>query len=87
MADENRPDANPGTATLLILVVVVAVLYFARVVLIPLALAILFAFLLAPMVVRLRHWHLGRVLSAFTVVLLSFGLGTVVVVRFKRRHE
>jgi len=77
--DENRPNANPGTATLLTLVVVVAVLYFARVVLIPLALAILFAFLLAPTVVRLRHWRLGRVPSAFAVVLLAFGVIAIVI--------
>jgi len=77
--DENRPNANPGTATLLTMVVVVAVLYFARVVLIPLALAILFAFLLAPIVVGLRHWHLGRVPSAFAVVLLAFGVIAIVI--------
>ena len=79
MPDENRPNANPGTGTLLILVVVVAVLYFARVVLIPLALAILLAFLLAPLVVRLRHWHVGRVPSAFTVVLFAFSIIVIVI--------
>ena len=61
------------------MVVVVTVLYFAREVLIPLALAILLAFLLAPMAVRLRHWHLGRVPAAFSVVLLAFGIIAVVI--------
>jgi predicted PurR-regulated permease PerM len=58
--------------TLLTVVGVVAILHFARVVLIPLALAILLAFLLAPMVIRLRHWGLGRAPAAVSVVLLSF---------------
>ena len=46
---------------MLALVIVVAVLYLAREVLIPLALAILFSFVLAPVVRRLERWHLGRV--------------------------
>ena len=41
--------------------IVVAALYFAQVVLIPLALAVLFCFLLAPLVTRLERWGLGRV--------------------------
>jgi predicted PurR-regulated permease PerM len=54
---------------MLALVIVVAVLYLAREVLIPLALAILFSFVLAPAVRRLEHWHLGRVLSTFVAVI------------------
>lgn len=49
-----------------------AVLYFARAVLIPLALAILVAFMLGPLVIRLRHWGLGKVPAALIVVLLAF---------------
>jgi predicted PurR-regulated permease PerM len=63
---------------LLSILIVVAVLYFARTVFIPLALSLLLAFLLAPLVIRLRHWGLGRVPSAVGVVLLSFAiLGTI----------
>jgi predicted PurR-regulated permease PerM len=51
---------------------VVAALYFAREIFIPLALAILFSFLLAPLVNRLRQWHLGRAPSVLIVVLLAF---------------
>ncbi|HWI59017.1 MAG TPA: AI-2E family transporter [Bacillota bacterium] len=59
--------------------IVVAVLYFAREVFIPLALAVLLAFLLAPSVIRLRHWGWGRVPAALSVVLLAFGiLGCIV---------
>src|SRR6266545_1947996 len=71
MANGNRT-SSVGNGTLLTVVVVVAVLYFARVVFIPLALAVLVAFLLAPLVNRLRHWRLGRILSVIIVVLFSF---------------
>ena len=54
---------------MLALVIVVAVLYLAREVLIPLALAILFSFVLAPGVRFLERWHLGRVLSTFIMVI------------------
>ena len=61
-------------ASLVALLVVTAVLYFARDVLIPLALAILLSFLLAPAVRRLEHWKLGRVLSTLIVVVVGFSL-------------
>ena len=57
---------------------VVAVLYFAREILIPVALAILFSFLLAPLVTRLRRWGLWRVPSVLIVVSLAFALMTVI---------
>jgi predicted PurR-regulated permease PerM len=65
------------------MVVLVAVLFFAREVFIPLALAVLLAFLLAPLAHRLRQWGLWQVPSVLIVVLLSFILvgiiGTVMV--------
>jgi predicted PurR-regulated permease PerM len=48
--------------------IVVAALYFAQEVLIPLALAVLCCFLLAPLVTRLERWKLGRVPAVITVV-------------------
>jgi predicted PurR-regulated permease PerM len=60
--------------SLVALLVVMAVLHFAREVLIPLALAILLAFLLAPAVRRLEHWKLGRVASTLTVAALGFSV-------------
>lgn len=60
-------------------IVAVAVLYFAREVFIPLAMAILFAFLLAPLTIRLRRWGLGRMPASLIVVLFSFGLISIVV--------
>jgi predicted PurR-regulated permease PerM len=61
---------------------VVVTLYFAREVLIPVALATLFSFLLAPLVRRLEHVRLPRSLAVVVVVLLAFavigGVGYVV---------
>ena len=54
--------------------VVVAALYFAQEVLIPLALSVLITFLLAPLVTRLERWKLGRVPSVVIVVCLGIGL-------------
>ena len=61
-------------SSLVALLVVAAVLYLAREVLIPFALAILLSFLLAPAVRRLERWKLGRVLSTVIVVALGFSL-------------
>lgn len=70
----NRPSAESRNTTLIGVVIVVAILYFARVVLIPLALAVLFAFLLGPLVMRLRHRGIGRVPAVLIVVNLAFAL-------------
>ena len=52
-----------------IAVVVIAVVYLAKILFLPLAFAILFAFLLAPLVSRLEHLHLPRSLAALLVIL------------------
>jgi predicted PurR-regulated permease PerM len=62
------------TASAAGLLVVAAVLYLARDVLIPFALAILAAFLLAPAVRVLERLRLGRIASTFLVVSLAFSL-------------
>ena len=65
-----------------VIAVVVGVLYLGRDILIPLALAILLSFMLAPIVIRLRRWGLGRIPSVLAVVLLLsvalLGLGSIV---------
>jgi len=76
--NETRSSSNAGTATLLTLVIVVVALYFARAVFIPLALAVLLAFLLAPLATRLRHWGLGRMISSMVVVLMAFLVITII---------
>lgn len=74
----NRPNPRPRNTTLLSVVLVVAVLYFARDIFIPIALAILFSFLLAPLVMRLQHWGWWRVPSIIVVVALSFVVMAVI---------
>jgi predicted PurR-regulated permease PerM len=70
------------TAMVAVLVVVVGALYLGSEILIPLALAILLSFTLAPIVVRLRRLGLGRIPSVLAVVLLLFitltGLGSII---------
>lgn len=65
--------------------IVVAALYFAQAVLIPLALAMLFCFLLAPVVVKLERWRVPRgpavLLVVATVFALIVALGWVVTVQ------
>lgn len=71
------PPQTPGTSGLMTLatgVVVVAALYFARSVLIPITLAVLLSFVLAPIVGILRWCRLGRVPSALLAVLLALGI-------------
>ena len=68
-----------ASARLIVFIAVVAILYFGRPVFVPLAVAILLAFILAPLVRALRRWRFGRIPSIITVVLLAFltifGLG------------
>src|SRR3954451_11844695 len=64
------------------IVVIVAALYFAREVLIPLALAVMLSFLLTPLLIRLQRWGLPRVAALLIVIILLIGavggLGVVV---------
>lgn len=72
-----RPSASTETSRLLgviVAVVVIATLYFARVVFIPLALALLLSLLLAPPVAFLERIRLPRVLAIFLVVVILVGL-------------
>jgi predicted PurR-regulated permease PerM/methylmalonyl-CoA mutase cobalamin-binding subunit len=57
---------------MLVFVLALAALYFAKEVLIPLSLAALVAFLLTPAVIRLEKWHLGRIPSVSLILLVSF---------------
>lgn len=71
------PAPLPGLTalvTLLVCVVVIAALYLAREVLIPITLAVLLSFLLAPVVNLLRRLHLGRVPSVLLAAILGIGL-------------
>lgn len=76
----NRPTVSEVVRPLRLvtLMLVIATLYFAREILIPAALAILFTFLLYPPVNRLRRLGLPRVLAVAIVVTASIGLSGAV---------
>jgi len=81
-ATERQPASVPpaetpgltGLLTLAVGVVVVAGLYLGRTVLIPITLAVLLSFMLAPLVNLLRRIHLGRVPSVLLAVVLALGV-------------
>ncbi len=82
--DTARPTfAASGIGSALTLIVGAAVLFVARDVFMPLAIAGLLTFVLTPPMLWLRHHGLGRALSAIAVVLLAFfvilGFGAIVV--------
>jgi predicted PurR-regulated permease PerM len=70
-----------GLEMLQIAAVVVAILYFAREMIIPIVLAVLLSFVLAPLVRTLGRLHVPRVAAVLLVVMLGFsailGLGAV----------
>ncbi len=76
------PTTRAVKDTLVPVVLAIAVLYFGRGFFIPLALAILISFLLAPLVMRLERWKLGRIAAVIIVTLFAFGviggIGTIV---------
>lgn len=76
-------DAGSALTTVLMAVVVVSALYFAREVLVPIALAVIMSFVLAPLVRLLQSWFLPRLVAVAIVVLVAFGaiftLGSVMV--------
>lgn len=68
---------NSRLAGIVTAVVVIATLYFARVIFIPLALALLFSLLLTPVVSFLERIHFHRLLAIFIVVVALAGLATL----------
>jgi predicted PurR-regulated permease PerM len=66
--------ASATRAVLLTVVIVIAVLRVAEEVFIPLALAILFTFLLAPLVGRLVNWGVNRLLAVIVSVAIALTL-------------
>ena len=70
----NDATSSSRLLTLIAIVVVIVGLYFGRQVLIPLALAVVLAFLLTPVVGWVERCHLGRVPAVLLVLALAFGL-------------
>src|SRR5579863_6339716 len=73
MARSRRNHDDSHLLVLVSAVVIIATLYFAKVVLVPFALAILFTFILTPPVRALEHIRLPRLLAVLLVVLLAMG--------------
>ncbi len=71
VAQAPAPDASRG---MLLFVLIVATLYFGKEVLIPVVLALLLAFFIAPLVDLLRRIRLGQVPSVLLAVVLALGL-------------
>src|SRR5437588_2114542 len=84
----DRSSSNPSSPsssqvlTFIAFILSVAVLYFAREVLIPLALAMLLTFLLTPIAKLLENWRLGRLPAVLIALVLSLsaigGIGWMV---------
>jgi predicted PurR-regulated permease PerM len=70
-APRTAPPARVGPATALLSLMVVAALYFGRDIFVPLALAALLAFVLDPLVTRLRRWRLPRPAAVGLVMLCT----------------
>ncbi|HEX5413885.1 MAG TPA: AI-2E family transporter [Terriglobia bacterium] len=74
MVRGKRSPASSELLTLIAVIVVIAVLYFAREVLVPMALAVLLSFLLTPVVVQLEKARLGRIPAVLMVLVLAVAL-------------
>jgi predicted PurR-regulated permease PerM len=68
----STPVPGASLTTLLFTVVIVACIYVGRDVLVPMALAILMSFVLAPPVDFLQRWYVPRSVAVIGVVLLAF---------------
>lgn len=78
MQDSSLPSVVSRTCALISFVVIVGILFLLRDIFIPLALAILLTFLLAPVATRLERRGLGRVTAAVCSVLLAgAGVGAI----------
>jgi predicted PurR-regulated permease PerM len=74
-----RPNANASNFPPIAgFAIVVAILYFARELFIPLAFALLLAFLLGPVVKRLGKWHIPRIPGAFLALSLASAVVAIV---------
>ena len=73
MARAVNPTKTSRFVLLASVCVVVAALYFAQDVLIPLALSILLTFLFTPLVNRLERWRVPRAAAVVLVVVIAFG--------------
>jgi predicted PurR-regulated permease PerM len=69
---EESQSAVRGLAAAAVAAIIIGTLYFGREVFIPIALAILLSFVLAPLVRLLQRWRIPRGLSVISVVFIAF---------------
>jgi len=69
---DETPKLIKGVSAAVLAALIVATLYFGRDVFVPIALAILLSFVLAPLVGVLQGWRVPRAVSVIGVVLLAF---------------
>jgi predicted PurR-regulated permease PerM len=76
MVPQIKLQRPPGNAliNLAVAALIVTTLYFAREILVPVALAVLFSFVLAPFVIRLQSWRVPRTLSVLVAVSIGFSI-------------
>ena len=63
-----------GVAAVVVAAIIIAMLYFGREIFVPIALAILLSFVLAPAVRFLEVWYAPRAVAVMSVVLLAFAV-------------
>ena len=78
LARSRETSASSKSLILIAFVLAMTALYFGRQLFIPLALAVVFTFLLTPFVTFLEKIHFSRVPAVITVLVLSFALGGAV---------
>lgn len=80
--DASGPASTVVASNLFIGLAIVAALYFARELFLPVVLAVLLSFVLAPLVRLFRRWHAGRIGGVLAAVVLAFlvifGLSAVI---------
>src|SRR5690606_32965072 len=76
--NESMPPAtgtpSSGSVTALVVLITIGVLYVGREMFMPVALAILLSFMMAPLVEALRRWYVPRVPAVIMVVTLAIAL-------------
>src|SRR4051812_35664289 len=70
----NGTSTRPRISVFFPVVLAVATLYLAKEFFIPLALAILISFLLAPIIKRLEKWRFNRIAAVITTTLVAFAV-------------
>jgi predicted PurR-regulated permease PerM len=69
-----RQPAGTALINLAVAALIITALYFGREILVPVALAVLFSFVLAPFVIRLQSWRVPRTVSVLAAVFVGFSI-------------